>query len=322
MNWTIVEMARSMLHYMNVDRQWWGEAVVTATYIVNRIPNTARPDMSPLEVLTGTRPSLEHLKVFGSPGFIKIDDSKRSKWDSKAHRCIFLGYSDTTKGFRVWDIDGQRIVTTRTIQLDERPPPSHSNVMLIRDGGGDYVPLMEDDDESRAQPLPTQRSNVEDMEVDTPSAAESEEMEVDDSMANADADTRSLVPITGRSEDRSRHPIDTHARVPTVTLHASTHTIYPMVSSTNGSSQALVRPHASSRHLSVVLEDRLVFSSERTRPHRLEFDQARLLTDGSEHAVAFPNDSPADQPDTEADALPESKRQRVDSYEIALSTLR
>ncbi|KAJ0412135.1 hypothetical protein ATCC90586_004055 [Pythium insidiosum] len=57
MNRTAMEMARSMLHHMQVDRQWWGEAVMTAVHVINRIPNTARPDQSPLEVLTGAATS-------------------------------------------------------------------------------------------------------------------------------------------------------------------------------------------------------------------------------------------------------------------------
>ncbi|GMF31517.1 unnamed protein product [Phytophthora fragariaefolia] len=58
MNRTLVEMARAMMHYMEVDRQWWDEAVMTAAHIVNRVPKTARRDKSPLEVLTGVQPVL------------------------------------------------------------------------------------------------------------------------------------------------------------------------------------------------------------------------------------------------------------------------
>ena len=40
----------------------------------------------------------------------------------KAIRCIFLGYSDQVKGFRIWDEDAKRVTHTRSAKFDERPP--------------------------------------------------------------------------------------------------------------------------------------------------------------------------------------------------------
>ncbi|KAE9091335.1 hypothetical protein PF005_g18013 [Phytophthora fragariae] len=128
MNRTIVEMARSMLLYMGLELEWWGEAVNAAVYTINRVPNTARPHVSPFEVFFGKRPDLSHLRVFGSRGFVHVEKSKRSKWDPKAHHCIFLGYSDTSKAYRVWDLETERVLTSRTVLLDENPPASYSNL--------------------------------------------------------------------------------------------------------------------------------------------------------------------------------------------------
>ncbi|KAE9107495.1 hypothetical protein PF010_g12242 [Phytophthora fragariae] len=122
MNRTIVERARSMLYYQQVDKCWWAEAVMTAVYITNRIPNTARGDLTPYEVFWGKKPWLDHLRVFGSRGFMHIDKSIRTKWDSKAHKIMLLGYADNAKAYRVWDFDASRVATARTINVDERPP--------------------------------------------------------------------------------------------------------------------------------------------------------------------------------------------------------
>ncbi|KAE9018863.1 hypothetical protein PR002_g12980 [Phytophthora rubi] len=48
MNRTIVESARSTLYYMELELEWWGEAVNAAVYTINRVPNTARPHVSHL----------------------------------------------------------------------------------------------------------------------------------------------------------------------------------------------------------------------------------------------------------------------------------
>ena len=44
--------------------------------------------------------------VFDAQGYAHIDKSKRTKLHKKAYRCMFLGYADHTKGFRVRNQDG------------------------------------------------------------------------------------------------------------------------------------------------------------------------------------------------------------------------
>ncbi|POM81573.1 Polyprotein [Phytophthora palmivora] len=67
---------------------------MTAVHTINRVPNTARPNKSPFETLYGSRPDLSYLQVFRAKGYTRVHDSKRTKWDSKAHRCIFLDYAE------------------------------------------------------------------------------------------------------------------------------------------------------------------------------------------------------------------------------------
>jgi hypothetical protein len=66
-NRSLGECARSSLHYQDVDEEFWGEAIVTAAYTLNRLPNAARDDTTPFEVLWGHKPDVEHMRVFGSP---------------------------------------------------------------------------------------------------------------------------------------------------------------------------------------------------------------------------------------------------------------
>ncbi|DAZ96543.1 TPA: hypothetical protein N0F65_011220 [Lagenidium giganteum] len=91
MNRSLVDMSRSLLAYMHMDKLWWGGALSTAAHIINRVPNTLRPQCSPFEVFNGHKPSLSEFRVFGARGYFHLDRSKRSKWESKAHRCVFLG---------------------------------------------------------------------------------------------------------------------------------------------------------------------------------------------------------------------------------------
>ena len=99
MNRTVMEKARSMLHYKRIPTEWWAEAVCTAVYLINRSSNTSNLDVTSYEVGFKRKPEIGHLRVFGSHGYAHVDDAKRSKLDPKSFRCLFLGYAESAKGY-------------------------------------------------------------------------------------------------------------------------------------------------------------------------------------------------------------------------------
>ena len=86
MNRTIMEKARSMLHYKGVSTVWWAEAVNTAVYLINRSTNATHPDSTPYELRFKVKPRMEQLRVFGSEGYAHIEDVKRTKLEPKSFR--------------------------------------------------------------------------------------------------------------------------------------------------------------------------------------------------------------------------------------------
>ncbi len=91
-NRTIVETARCMLMEAKLPRKFWAEAVSTAVYLRNRSPTNAVEGMTPQESLTGEKPKVDNLRVFGRLAFAHVPDDERRKFDSKSRRCILLGY--------------------------------------------------------------------------------------------------------------------------------------------------------------------------------------------------------------------------------------
>ncbi|XP_027362514.1 serine carboxypeptidase-like 18 [Abrus precatorius] len=65
-NCTIIEMVKSMLSYSSVPMSLWMYVLKTAAYLLNRVPSKAIPK-TPYELLTGKKPSLKHLHVWGCP---------------------------------------------------------------------------------------------------------------------------------------------------------------------------------------------------------------------------------------------------------------
>lgn len=78
-----------MLYCQHLANEWWGEAIIAAAYTLNCLPNSARRDTTPFELIWKSKPMLSHMRVFGSRGYVYVDATKRAKWDAKAHKCIF-----------------------------------------------------------------------------------------------------------------------------------------------------------------------------------------------------------------------------------------
>jgi transposase InsO family protein len=115
----LMEVARSMMFHMKVPKGYWGDAVMTACYLINRIPTKVLHDVSPYEVLNGTKPSINHLKVFGCACFVFIPGEQRNKLDAKSIKCIFLGYSITQKGYKCFDPRNNRSYVSRDVKFLE-----------------------------------------------------------------------------------------------------------------------------------------------------------------------------------------------------------
>ena len=64
-------------------------------------PSSTLVDMTPHEVWSGKKPSLSHLKVFGFDEFMHVPKEKRSKLDKKVVKCIFIGYKEGMKGYKL-----------------------------------------------------------------------------------------------------------------------------------------------------------------------------------------------------------------------------
>lgn len=65
------------------------------------MPHRALGNKSPEELFIGKKPEVSHLRIFGCPVYVHIPKEKRSKLDPSGKKGIFVGYSDSSKGFRV-----------------------------------------------------------------------------------------------------------------------------------------------------------------------------------------------------------------------------
>jgi hypothetical protein len=107
---TLMEKSRSMLSGAELGQKLWVEAVGTTCYLVNRSPSLALDDKNPHKVWTGNKTSLEHLRVFVCDAYVHVPNKNRSRLDKNAKTCIFIGYKDGVKGYKLWNPKTKKIV--------------------------------------------------------------------------------------------------------------------------------------------------------------------------------------------------------------------
>ncbi|KAK2352556.1 putative mitochondrial protein [Trifolium repens] len=118
-NRTLLNMARCMLKGKNLPKCYWGEAVNTAAYVLNRCPTTRLKEVTPEELWSGNKPSVKHLRIFGSLCYRHIPDEKRRKLDDKSEQLILIGY-DATGAYKMYNPKNQKVVISRDVVVDEK----------------------------------------------------------------------------------------------------------------------------------------------------------------------------------------------------------
>lgn len=118
-NRTIMDMARSMLKAKHLPNNYWAEAVHYAVYILNRCPTQAVMNKVPEEAWSGRKQGITHMKVFGCVPYADIPDQLRKKLDKKGEKCIFIGYSEESKAYRLYIPSTKKFFVRRDVQFIE-----------------------------------------------------------------------------------------------------------------------------------------------------------------------------------------------------------
>lgn len=105
----------------NLPSSFWAEAILTANYIRNRCPSRALEGRTPFEIWTGRTPNVSHLREFGCKVFFMNRTPGRKKLDKRAKEGVLLGYSEQSKGYRVWNPEEKKIEITRDVTFSEDP---------------------------------------------------------------------------------------------------------------------------------------------------------------------------------------------------------
>ncbi|XP_075106992.1 putative mitochondrial protein AtMg00710 [Nicotiana tabacum] len=111
-------MARSIISYSCVSKDFRAEAINRACYLVNKSPSTTIEFKTPFEVWSGSPADYSNLKIFGCLAYAHVRDGKLEPMTKK---CIFLGYAIGVKGYRLWCTDHKTLglIISRDVTFNE-----------------------------------------------------------------------------------------------------------------------------------------------------------------------------------------------------------
>ncbi|KAI5312567.1 hypothetical protein L3X38_041740 [Prunus dulcis] len=77
---------------------------------------------TPSELRKGKKPNVSYFRIFGNTCYISRDREHLSKFDSKSDKGIFLGYSTSSRDYRVYNYRTGTIIGSTNVSIDDFAP--------------------------------------------------------------------------------------------------------------------------------------------------------------------------------------------------------
>lgn len=121
----LLETARALLFQSKLPLKYWGERVLCATYIVNRLPSTVLKNKCPYEILYNKKPLYSDMRSLGCFCYATVPIPLRSEFEPRTTPYIFVGCPFETRGYKVLNF------TTRSISVSRDVFPFNASVSSI-----------------------------------------------------------------------------------------------------------------------------------------------------------------------------------------------
>ena len=118
LNRSLITMARAMLLDASLPVRFWGDAVITASYLRNRTP-IGPGNITPEEAYSGIVPYIGHLRAYGCLAYAYIPTENRDKLEPTARGCILIGYMPTSRQYKLFSPELNRIIVATAPRIME-----------------------------------------------------------------------------------------------------------------------------------------------------------------------------------------------------------
>ncbi|GJR79062.1 retrovirus-related pol polyprotein from transposon TNT 1-94 [Tanacetum coccineum] len=118
-NHTLVEAARTMLIFLKTPEFLWAEAIATACFTQNHSLVHTRYNKTHYELIKGKKSNVQYFHVLGYLCYPTNNRDDLGKMKPKAYIGIFIGSSESSRGFRIYNRQTKMIMETIHVKFDE-----------------------------------------------------------------------------------------------------------------------------------------------------------------------------------------------------------
>ncbi|KAL0295022.1 UNVERIFIED_CONTAM: Copia protein [Sesamum radiatum] len=157
-----------------------GDAILSATHLINRFPTAILAWKTPYEVLYDKPLSYSHLRTIGCLYYAIRADPRRSKFDKRGSKCVLIGYPPGQKAYKLYDLDSKLTFIFRDVQFLEH-----------------FFPFAHDQHPTDSFPLPTipLTADIDDYILSPPPSENPATQSSPPSSTNTVRNTDSILPV-------------------------------------------------------------------------------------------------------------------------------
>ena len=121
----ILEMGRALRFQAGLPLHIWGDCILTAAYITNRLPTLILHNKTSHEILHKTKPDYALMKVFGCLAFAYNPSLTKKKFQARGVPCVMMGYAANKKGYKHLNLKAKAMFVSRDVKVQESINPYH-----------------------------------------------------------------------------------------------------------------------------------------------------------------------------------------------------
>ena len=122
----LLNMAQALYFQSQVPISFWSDCLLTTVFLINRTPSPLLHHKSAYELLYHELVDYSSFRVFGCLAFTSTLTAHRTKFQPRAHPCVFLCYPIGMKAYRLYDLHTKHIFISRNVVFPEHIFPFHS----------------------------------------------------------------------------------------------------------------------------------------------------------------------------------------------------